>query len=219
MQQIESQLTFLLKCARKCKELPQTKTYDYTKFSNLPIIKYELTKLKKSVEGLAEFVNMMETFLKSNQIQLNKRKVDVGGGNFIELDCLNCKEDIPDNFHFYYIENIKEVVVKINSNYINFKLEKVLTQKDLDCQTYNRLENCMYKGNCYNYNCNYYHNPIDFPQKFMTTRNFFPTYGIKNCINFGSKELIKEQVKTVKFDDLTNVLQKSCFLILAAGFV
>jgi hypothetical protein len=222
MQNLETQLLFLLKCVKKYKDLPQPKVYDHTKFINLPVIKYELTKIKKEVDGLSEFVDMMKIFLKNEDEKIkinNKKMVDVGGGNFIELDCLFSKEEIPDNFHFYYIENIKEVVIKINGNYVNFKLEKVLTQVELQSKMFNRLENCMYKGQCLNATCNYYHNPIDFPNKFMLSRNFYPTYGIKNCVTFGSKDEIKQQVKNMKFTDVLDVIQKSCFLILASGFI
>jgi hypothetical protein len=53
----------------------------------------------------------------------------------------------------------------------------------------------------------------------MTTRYFYPTHGIKSCPTFGSKDEIMEQKNKVKFSDLLDILQKSCFLILASGFL
>lgn len=226
MDTLENQLNFLLKCVKKIKQLPDTKNIPIKNIKNLPILTYQLNEIKKQTIQLTELVSYLHKFLQMEELELQKlcnpikkRSFDVGGGNFIELDYVDNIKDIPDNFHFYYVESIKEVVLKINNNYVNFKLEKVLNQTDIQNRSFNRLENCIYKNSCINSNCNFYHNPIDFPHKYMTSRHFYPTHGIKSCPTFGSKDEIAEQKNKVKFSDVLDVLQKSCFLILAGGFL
>lgn len=135
----------------------------------------------------------------------------------INILCVNKKEDIIEDFRFVYVLNINEFVIKIKNKYINFKLEQVMDLDDKNIR-HMRLENCIYGNKC-NKNCCYYHNPIDNTEKIHSNRMFYPTYSIKSCPRFGDKTLLKHQIKQIKYEELLDAIQKSCFLILATRFI
>jgi len=152
-----------------------------------------------------------------------RKNVNIGNNNFINLLYVEDINNITEDFTFYFVNNINEVVLRFTNNnnnkfyYVNFKLEKISYNEDKNKMDLTRLDNCKYGSNCTNGNlCKFYHNPIEFNNKsFHKYRNHYPNYLIKNCPNFGDVDLVKNQV--LDWSELQNNLQRAGFTIIAAA--
>jgi hypothetical protein len=205
--------------------------------TNLEKIRGRILYLEEEVNRMAQIVSSLYKQLYKTNLQFDqnirnyynlvkdniRKPVDIGGNNFITLLNVNDINDIIDDFTFYYVKNINEVVVRVTNNhsnkhlYFNFKLEKIhLNEHKHKTVELTRLDNCRYGSICNNgNNCKFYHNPIEFKDKYHKTRNFYPNFSIKNCPNFGDIDLVKNQ--SMDWIDLQNTIQRAGFTMLAAA--
>ncbi len=209
-----------------------------TIISNLEKIKGKNLFLEEELHRMMDIIALFYKYIYKTEIVFDssirnyynllkngiRKPVDIGNNNFVNLLNIDNIDDIIDDFTFYYVRNINEVVIRITNLqtnkylYFNFKLEKIHFNKS-DKVKYvelSRLENCRYGKQCNNGNtCKFYHNPIEFNERYHKTRNFYPNFSIKNCPNFGDVELVNEQV--IDWIELQNTIQRAGFTILAAA--